>query len=189
MTHSTPLLCDRDHSLLLMVDLQEKLLSAMEADERVQVLGTAKRLLRAATELDVPMVATEQYPKGLGATVPELKALLPAAARGFEKTCFSCCGADGFPQALPADRPQVVLFGIEAHVCILQTALDLQARGRQVFVVEDGTCSRHPGHKANALARLRQAGVTVTNSESVLFEWLRDARHESFKAVSALLKP
>ena len=189
MTHSTPLLCDRDHSLLLMVDLQEKLLAAMGADERVQVLGAAKRLLRAATELEVPMLATEQYPKGLGATVPELRALLPATARGFEKTCFSCCGADGFPQALPADRPQVILFGIEAHVCILQTALDLLARGRQVFVVEDGTCSRHPGHKANALARLRQAGVTVTNSESVLFEWVRDARHESFKAVSALLKP
>ena len=187
MTNTT--LCDRDHSLLLMVYLQEKLLAAMGADARVEVLATTRRLLRAAAELEVPMLTTEQYPKGLGATIPELKALLPPAARGFEKTCFSCCGADGFPQALPADRPQVVLFGIEAHVCILQTALDLQARGRQVFVVEDGTCSRHPGHKANALARLRQVGVTVTNSESVLFEWLRDARHESFKAVSALLKP
>ncbi|HEY9149596.1 MAG TPA: hydrolase, partial [Gammaproteobacteria bacterium] len=73
MTHSTSLLCDRDHSLLLMVDLQEKLLAAMGADDRVQVLGTARRLLRAAIELEVPMLATEQYPKGLGATVPELK--------------------------------------------------------------------------------------------------------------------
>ena len=189
MTHSTPLLCDRDRSLLLMVDLQEKLLAAMHADDRVQVLASGKRLLAAATELDVPVLATEQYPKGLGSTDPGLRALLPAAGRSFDKTSFSCCGARGLLQALPADRPQVVLFGIEAHVCVLQTALDLSARGRQVFVVEDGTCSRDPGHKHNALARLRQAGITVTNHESVLFEWLRDARHEAFKAVSALLKP
>ena len=171
-----------------MVDLQDKLLAAMGADDRVEVVSSGKRLLSAAAELEIPVLATEQYPRGLGATARELKDCLPAAARTFDKTSFSCCGADGLAQSLPTDRPQVVLFGVEAHVCILQTALDLQARGRQVFVVEDGTCSRDPGHKANALARLRQAGVTITNSESVLFEWLRDARHASFKAVSALLK-
>jgi nicotinamidase-related amidase len=187
MTNTT--LCDRDHSLLLMVDLQQKLLAAMGADDRVQLLDTAQRLLRAAAVLGVPVLATEQYPKGLGTTDAGLQALLPAAARSFDKTSFSCCGASGLLQALPADRPQVVLCGVEAHVCILQTALDLQARGRQVFVVEDGTCSRQPEHKHNALARLRQAGVIISNGESVLFEWLRDARHESFKAVSALLKP
>ena len=85
-------------------------------------------------------------------------------------------------------RKQIILAGMEAHVCVLQTALELHATGLQIFVVEDAVCSRRMKNKINALARLRQAGVIVTNTESVLFEWLRDAGHEHFKTISALIR-
>ncbi len=188
MTATNPTLCDRDRSLLVMVDMQEKLLGAMSADDRVHVLRQGKLLLRAASQLGVPVIATEQYPQGLGPTDAGLRETLPDTGRIFDKTCFSCCGADGFTTALDANRPQVILFGIEAHVCLLQTALELQTLGKQVFVAEDAICSRNDAHKHNAVARMRQAGIIVTNSESVLFEWLRDARHEQFRTLSALLK-
>lgn len=188
MTHTPSPLCDRDRSILVMVDMQEKLLAAMGADDRVRVLNQGRLLLRAAAPLDVPVLVTEQYPKGLGPTEPGMLEALPSTAHRFDKTRFSCCGATGFPDALPAERDQVILFGIEAHVCVLQTAFELQALGRQVFVAADATCSRDPDNRSNALDRLRQAGIIITNSESVLFEWLRDAAHEQFRTLSALLK-
>jgi nicotinamidase-related amidase len=105
------------------------------------------------------------------------------------KTSFSCCEAPGFLGTLDRERrPQVVLCGMEGHVCVLQTALELHELGWQVFVVEDAVCSRSPVHQGNALERMRQAGVIATNTESVLFEWLRDASHSQFRAVSALVK-
>ena len=105
------------------------------------------------------------------------------------KTCFSSAAAPAFRQTLEADgRGQVVLAGIESHVCILQTALGLAEQGREVFVTEDATGARRAAHHRNAMERLRRDGIVVTNAESVIFEWLRDARHAQFKAVSALLK-
>jgi nicotinamidase-related amidase len=114
--------------------------------------------------------------------VPELAAKLPADAKRMEKTSFSACGA------LPLARPQAILAGMEAHVCVLQTALELAAEGREVFVVADAICSRTEANRANALARLDKAGVVVTNTESVLFEWLRDASHEHFRTISKLIR-
>lgn len=180
-------LCDAARSQLLILDIQERLAGAMPADALAGMVAHSDRLLRAATLLDVPVLRSEQYPRGLGETVAALRDLLPPGMQGFEKTSFSCCGADGFNLAV-AQREQVVICGMETHVCVLQTALELLDQGRVVFVVEDAVVSRNPTHKANALARLRDAGVIVTNHESVLFEWLRNARHEHFKAVSALLK-
>ena len=114
---------------------------------------------------------------------------MPDMAQRLEKTAFSCCGAEGFDAAVCTDnRTQWILCGMEAHVCVLQTALELHARGLEVFVVEDGVCSRTDANHANALARLRQAGVIVSNTESVLFEWLRDAGDPQFKALSALIR-
>jgi nicotinamidase-related amidase len=136
----------------------------------------------------VPAIATEQYPRGLGPTDPAVAAALPEGTPLLDKTCFACGGDEAFRLALAAaERRQVVLAGMEAHVCVLQTALLLHG-DYQVFVVEDAVCSRNPDHHRNAMERLRQAGVTVTNTESVLFEWLRDAAHAQFKAVSALVK-
>ncbi|HKK14270.1 MAG TPA: hydrolase [Gammaproteobacteria bacterium] len=178
-----------DTGALVVIDVQERLAGAMDPADRTRVLRNAAILLQAAGLLEVPTVVTQQYPKGLGPTEPELAAHIPDHATRLDKTAFSCCGADGFTAALSAaGRPQVVLAGMETHVCVLQTALELDARGYRVFVVGDACCSRDPANADNARDRLRQAGVVVTNTESLLFEWLGDARHEQFKALSALLR-
>lgn len=181
-------LCRRDNSALLIIDVQTRLAAAMP--ERDRVLRNSGILIEAAAQLDIPIVQTEQYPRGLGATEPELAERLQDKAQRLEKTSFSCCDAAGFDAAACADvrRTQWILCGMETHVCVLQTALDMRSRGLEVFVVEDATCSRSAAHVSNALARLRQAGVIISNTESVLFEWLRDANHPQFKALSALIR-
>ena len=182
-------LCAAENSVLVLVDTQERLAAAMPEPTLVGVIDACTLLLQAAGILQVPVICSEQYPRGLGATLETLAEKLPAATRHFEKTCFSCAGATHFQDALAgADRRQVVVAGMEAHVCVLQTALQLKAQGLGVFVVEDAVCSRRDSHYRNAMQRLSQAGVVVTSSESVVFEWLRDARHDAFKAVAALLR-
>jgi len=184
---SSAALCDAAASQLVVIDVQERLLAAMPERPRAQVLENTARLIRAATALEIPRLHSEQYPQGLGATEPALAALLTDAP--IEKTCFSCHAANGFMAALQRHaRQQIVLTGIETHVCVLQTALQLQQAGYQLFVVADAVCSRHKLHHKNALARLRRAGVIVSNHESVLFEWLRDAAHPQFKTLSRLVR-
>jgi nicotinamidase-related amidase len=184
-----PMLARAADSVLAVVDIQERLAAAMDPDRRAAVVRNTRRLLEGAARLNIPVLLTEQYPKGLGPTEREVLEALPAGAARIEKTSFSCAGAAPFSAAIEAaGRSQAVIAGMEAHVCVLQSALDLRAAGREVFVVEDACCSRSPENHANAIHRLRTAGVAVTNTESVLFEWLRDARHEQFKAISALLR-
>lgn len=183
------LLCDRDRSHLLVVDIQEKLAVAMDEAERAQVYRNAGRLAQAAGILNIPVTVTEQYPQGIGHTAHAVLEQAPQAARVLDKTTFSCCGAPGIMDALKsARRPQVILCGMEAHVCVLQTALGLTQEGFQVFVVEDGICSRSPRNRDNALARMAQAGVTVTNAESVMFEWLGECTHPRFKDLLKLIR-
>lgn len=178
-----------EHSLLLVVDVQTRLAAAMDAGALESVLHHAGVLLQASAALGVPVLATEQYPQGLGPTHEAIKASLPTETRVIDKTAFSCCAAAGLVDAVNASkRQQIVLAGMEAHVCVLQTAIELQQLGLRVFVVEDAVCSRREANKRNALSRLQQAGVVVTNTESVLFEWLRDARHAQFKRIAALVK-
>lgn len=188
MDSGKPRLCMREHSILLIVDIQERLAAAMVEDAREMVFRGAGILSQAAAHLEIPTFLTEQYPKGLGPTHEAVRRHL-SGARRLEKTTFSCCGAAGFQETLLATgRRQVVLAGMEAHVCVLQTALDLDSEGFQVFVVEDGVCSRDARNARNALSRLRHEGVTVTNTESVVFEWLRDSSHPRFKEISALVR-
>jgi nicotinamidase-related amidase len=183
------MLCSVSESVLLIIDTQTRLAAATPEAARARVINSSGVLLQAAALLNVPALVTEQYPKGLGHTEPAVIRHLPAQARHFEKTCFSCCAAAGFMDALRGlARRQIILAGMETHVCVLQTALELNAAGKQVFVAEDAVCSRVEAHHLNALARLRQAGVIVSNSESVLFEWLRDAGHARFKQISALIR-
>lgn len=170
-------------SALVVVDIQERLAAAMPEAARAAVIRNTRLLLEAAGRLGIPVALTEQYPRGLGPTAGDVLAALPEGTRRAEKTCFSCAGAVD-----PGARAQVVLAGMEAHVCVLQSALEWRAAGREVFVVEDACCSRNAANHANAMRRLGLAGVVVANTESVLFEWLRDARHEQFKAISGLLK-
>jgi nicotinamidase-related amidase len=184
-----PSLCRADLARLVVVDVQVRLAAAMPAQDRERVQRNLTVLVPAARALQVPVVATEQYPRGLGATEPELARLFAGEVPVVEKTTFSCCGADGFLERLsPTPGAQAVIAGMETHVCVLQTAFDLQARGMQVFVVADAVCSRDPRNHEHALQRLRHAGVVVTSTESVVFEWLGDARHPRFKELSALLK-
>lgn len=184
-----PALCRADRSRLVVIDIQQRLAGVMEPADRARVLARTEALVQGAALLEVPMVATEQYPKGLGPTEETIARHLPESAPVVEKTCFACGRSDAFREVLATeDRPQLVLAGMEAHVCVLQTALEAQAEGYEVFVAADAVCSRSVENYDNALARLRQAGVVVTNSESVLFEWVGDAGHERFKAVSALVK-
>jgi len=184
MSTGNAALCDQQKSVLVAVDLQERLLAAMPAMDAV--LQRSALLLHAARLLDVPLLSTTQYARGLGAIHPKLLEAIPAP---IDKTGFSCVRAPEFAAQLEVlRRPQVVLCGVEAHVCILQTAMDLLARGMTLFIVEDAVASRDPLNKRNALCRLRAAGAWITNSESVIFEWLRDARHDHFKALSGLLR-
>ncbi|PHS26648.1 MAG: hydrolase [Methylophaga sp.] len=177
----------QDNSFLVVIDVQQRLLAAMPNPIGEALVLQATILAKAANTLDIPVMVTEQYSKGLGATVATLQPHLSSASQ-IEKTCFSCASADDFMTTLRAShRRQVILTGMEAHICVLQTALALLAQGFQVFVVEDAVCSRSQQNQDNAMQRLRQAGVIITNAESVLFEWLADAKHPQFKALSQLI--
>ncbi len=192
MSRTTELLCQSARSQLVVIDVQERLASAMDKKVRAHLLDNTARLIQAAGLLEIPVRRTEQYPKGLGPTEPALAELLTEIPTGapVEKTAFSCCAVDEFNAAVDSspERHQIVLTGMESHVCVLQTALELQAAGRQVFVVADAVCSRSKANHKNALRRLASAGVVVSNTESVMFEWMRDAKHPQFKAISKLLK-
>lgn len=183
------LLCDAAQSQLVVIDIQGRLAAAMAEDTRADVFRNTGILLQAAERLGIPQIATEQYPKGLGHTDPAVAEHFGESLKRVEKTCFACSGEAGFRELLQANqRRQVVLCGMEAHICVLQSAMALRATGYNVFVVEDAVCSRSHDNRRNALERMRAAGVKVTNTESVLFEWLRDAGHEHFRALSALIK-
>ena len=184
---STKLLLQATQSQLLVIDMQVKLAPAMDLAAMKVALTNCAILLQAAKFLQVFTIATEQYPNGLGRTLPELKLYL-IECQIISKTAFSACAEPLFKQHLHANKSQIVLTGMEAHICVLQTALDLLSINKQVFVVEDAIISRNPCNKANAIARLRDAGCIIINTESVLFEWLGNANHEAFKTVSKLIK-
>src|SRR5688572_25957908 len=165
MSHATRL--TPADSAVLVIDVQEKLMAKIPDADRL--VRNCAFLIDGARLFDVPVAATEQYPKGLGPTVPELAQRLPERP---DKVSFSCCGvaglADGFRQR---GRPKVVLVGIETHVCVLNTALDLLAGGLRVYLAVDALASRFPLDHAAALRRLEQAGAVPVTVETVLFEW------------------
>lgn len=173
-------------SCLLVVDIQERLAAKVRAPRAV--IGNAAVLLKAARRLDVPVLVSEQYPRGLGTTVPDLKPLL-IGGEIIEKLHFSCIGEQSFANRFAAlGRPQAVVAGMEAHVCVLQTVEDLLARGTETFVVEDATSSRTERNHAVAMVRLREAGARVVTTEMVVFEWLAMAGTSAFKDLSPLIK-
>ena len=186
---STNLLCQADDGCLLVIDIQPRLTAAMPGKVLDLLIKNSTLLIRAAGILSVPVIATQQYPQGLGAVEPVISATLPADCRYFEKTAFSCAQTGDFMLELARlKRKQVILTGIEAHVCVLQTAIDLKNAGYDVFVVIDAVSSRQRENYENALQRLQQAGIITCNTESVIFEWIRDARHEHFKTIAAMIK-
>jgi len=181
-----PELLDRNRSVLVLIDIQERLFPHVHEHERM--LTRVDLLLAAAKLLKVPLLLTEQYPKGLGGTVEQIRKILPAV-QPLEKMDFSCVPAEGFMERLSAlHRDQIVLAGIETHICVTQTALDLASQGESVYVVSDATSSRRPLDAKIALKRLNQAGLSLVTAESVIFEWLRRAGTEEFKAIQSKLK-
>ena len=174
-------------SQLVIIDMQTKLISAMQVDAMQLVIKNCGILAQAANLLNVPVIVTEQYPQGLGETLPQIKQYI-GACKPIEKTTFSATGAPKFNQQLHRDQPQIIIAGMESHICVLQTALDLIKANKQVFVVEDAIISRNASNKANAIARMRDAGCIITNTESVVFEWLGNPQHAAFKAISQLIR-
>jgi nicotinamidase-related amidase len=179
-----------DRSHLLIVDVQEKLVPAMSGGG--DVVGACAFLAQAASHSRVPVLITEQYPKGLGHTVPELVNAC-SAPETIEKTAFSAAAEPKALKVLRAfrsaeRRDQIVVCGVEAHVCVLQSCLDLNALGFEVFVVADGVSSRKVGSRDIALSRLARAGVTPVTSEMVAFEWVGDAKAPAFKPISVLVR-
>jgi len=183
------LLIARDRSSLLVVDVQERLAPAV--DRADAAIRNAAILMQAAGRLAVPMVVSEQYPAGLGRTVAELLALAPDDAV-VEKTHFSCAGEPGlrrrFEGLQALGRDQVVICGMETHVCVLQTAIGLKEAGFTTIVVADATSSRTPANREAGLARLRENGVEVATTEMVIFEWLGRAGTHEFRELSRLIK-
>lgn len=171
----------------ILVDMQEKLQKAMSNVSKC--IENQKLLLKSAAILEIDSIVTEQYPRGLGNTVDELKCLLPENTRIIEKTSFSCMGESKFRTALKSkSRKTLIVCGIEAHVCVQQTVLDLLAEGYEVVIPADALTSRNIDNRQLALESMRQAGAFVTSSESIIFMLLRDAKHPNFREISKLIK-
>jgi hypothetical protein len=180
------MLIRRADSLLLVVDIQQKLAPAIHDSERVT--ANSVRLLEGVRQLGVPAFVSEQYVKGLG---PSLEAIRAAAvdAHFFEKTHFSCAAEPGVVDLLrAARRPQIILTGTETHVCVLQTAFGLLAHGFEVYLVADASSSRTPENRNAAIERMRAAGIQIVTTEMVLFEWLHLAGTDDFRQLLPLIK-
>ncbi len=173
---------DVHRSTLLVIDMQARLMPAI--DDGPSAVANARRLVDAAAMLGVPTLLTEQNPKGLGPTVPDLGA---DTARVVAKMTFDACRAPDFLERLGEAR-DVIVAGAEAHVCVLQTALGLAGASRRVFVVADAIGSRRPESKALGLARMERNGIEIVTTEMVVFEWLGSAENPRFKDAIALIK-
>jgi len=175
-----PLLAAGDATLVV-IDIQARLMPAIHAGDKV--LLNAGRLVEAARRLAVPIVLTEQNPRGLGPTVPELAGAGPVVT----KMSFDACGEPAFLDAVAGDR-ELVICGCEAHVCVGQTVLSLREHRRRVVVVADAIGSRAPDSREIALGRMAAHGAEIVTTEMVLFEWLRTAEHPQFRPVSKLIR-
>lgn len=179
----------RGNAVLAVVDVQERLLAAFPEPVRSAVVKHVSTLVEGANVLGVPTIVTEQYPKGLGPTVAEIRDRLGAAFAPVEKIVFSCGRSPEFRAALDATgRRDVVLCGVESHVCVLQTAVDLLTDGYRVFVPADAVGSRRDLDWERALALMDKAGVTVGTTEIFLFQLLERAGTDEFKQISKLVK-
>lgn len=179
---------DADDSILVVIDVQERLAPAMDPEAFGRLKANTKILLESATELSIPVIFTEQYVKGLGETIMELRENLAEPVR-LEKLSFSCCGSSQFVEMVRnSGRRQIVITGMETHVCVLQTVIDLLDAGYTVHLLQDGVASRTEQNRQTGLGIAREAGAVISSTEVVLFEWLKVAGSDSFKKLSKLIK-
>jgi isochorismate hydrolase len=178
---------DRNNAVLVVIDVQEKLCRAMDEKVLRHLVANAGVLLETAAELKIPVVTTEQYVKGLGETLPELKSRLTDPA--LEKMTFSCCGDSAFVEKMQSlGRRQVIVVGMECHVCVLQTVVELLAAGFCVHLVRDAVMSRRKDNWFVGLETARDAGAVITSTEAALFQLLKVAGTEEFKKLSKLVR-
>jgi nicotinamidase-related amidase len=175
-------------SALLVIDIQERLVPVMQDGDLV--VWNARRLIDGAKLFDVPIFVTEQYPQGLGMTLPELKNALPENAVFFEKKSFSACLVPEFLETLRHNAAirKIIIAGIESHVCVLQTALDLMPIGYEIHLAADAVRSRFSDDYNFALRRLETSGCFLTTTESILFQWCRTADNPQFKEISRVVR-
>jgi hypothetical protein len=175
------------HVACLLVDVQEKLFQALP--EQVLLLKILSQIVQSCQLLHIPLFLTEQYPKGLGHTIPSLQALLGKSYQPWTKTCFSCLDEPSFKQYISSlSYSQWIVIGIETHICVLQTVKDLLKMGKQVVVLNDATSSRALHNCITALAEMHDAGARISCSETILFELLKDAQNPCFKPISQLIQ-
>ena len=178
---------DPEQAALLVVDLQEKFAPTIHNFD--SIVARAAIVVQAAALLKIPILVAEQYPQRLGATVAPIKAVLPPDIVPMDKTIFSSCGSAALVEKLKhLGRKQVMLCGIETHVCVNQTAHDLLVQGYQVHVLIDCTSARLPADREAGLAKMQRSGAFPSTSEMAVFELMRDSKHEHFKAISKLIK-
>lgn len=179
----------RERTALLVIDVQERLCAVMDPQRLAGLRRNTVILLKAAKVLGIPVLVTEQYPKGIGPTLPEIVAAFSEGQAVHEKVCFSCADADAFMQELrQTGRDQLLVTGMETHVCVFQTARDLARVGFTPFVVEDAVISRTVENQAVGLRLMAQAGATRTGTETALFDLLGRAGTAEFKAIAPLIK-
>lgn len=176
---------DEKNCLLILIDIQEKLVAMLEKNT---VVKQSNILLKTANILGVPTIITEQYPKGLGKTVDYLSENI-GNSKVFEKTAFSALKDDGFLDLVKSyGKKQIIIGGIESHICVHQTVADLIENGFEVYVVKDACASRKKDNFKNAIRLMRQNGAKIADTEIVLFELLKTSKHPHFKEVQALIK-
>ncbi|HEX8847692.1 MAG TPA: isochorismatase family protein [Pyrinomonadaceae bacterium] len=178
---------DAAQTALVIIDMQESFRSVIS--DFAETAARIALVAHAAQLLNLPVIVTEQYPRGLGHTANEIKAVLPADYSFIEKTAFSSCGARSFEARLEEARAaHVIVCGIEAHICVNQTTHDLLERGYRVHLLTDCITARAQHNKQTAFAKMQQSGALPSSTEMALFELLRDAKHEQFKAIQKLIK-
>lgn len=176
---------NQEESVLMIVDIQERLVPVMKYGK--QVIDNTNTLISIAKSLEIPMIITEQYPKGLGQTVSEIQANTEGT-KAFEKITFSCCTPEVMEALNKLGKKKVIITGMETHVCVFQTVRDLLSHGYQVYLVKDAVCSRTKENYKNGLDLMSNMGAVVTNTETVFFDLMKKAGTPLFKELSKLIK-
>lgn len=175
----------KEDTAIMIIDIQERLAPVMKYKDKV--VNNTKILIQASKEMDIPIIYTEQYPKGLGHTIEELEELLENAKR-FEKTSFSAINEEVKEALVELGKKKVIIVGMETHVCVYQTVRDLLSNGYEVFVVSDGVASRAKNNYLNGLDLMKNMGAVIINTESIVFDLLKEAGTPEFKIMSKLIK-
>ncbi len=180
---------ETDLAALVVIDVQEKMLAAVGSSPQDVILDKMRRVIGTARVLDLPIIATEQYPKGIGYTHPKVREWLPSELKPLEKTTCSCWRDEPFKQTLQrTGREQIILIGLETHVCVQQTAMDLVRMDYSVFIAADACGSRFANDMSVSLDRMRAAGVEISTAESLIFELIERCDHPKFKDILTLVK-